>query len=107
MAMCYSDLSKPREAIGCLKRALVDNSSNTLIHSKIASLYHALGEPKSASVWERGIISIGSSEGELSLWVACVLRVHDMTCREECSRVRKKLHVPCKIPHWMCHCCSG
>lgn len=57
-------LHRFREAIECLKRALIGAPPNeTTINLKLAKLHHDLGEPNEAAAYHRRVVEICRTSG--------------------------------------------
>ena len=58
-------LPRPREAIECLKRALIGaDPMETTIHLRLAKLYHDLGEFAEAANYHRHVVELCMSASE-------------------------------------------
>lgn len=58
-AACYQELGRPREAIDCLKRALLSADENEInIHYKLAELYFAIEEPGEAVAYHQRVCEV-------------------------------------------------
>lgn len=62
-AACYEELGRPREAIECLKRALIATGPHdTSIHLKLAQFHNDLEEYSEAAKYHASVISICSND---------------------------------------------
>ncbi|KAJ3554079.1 hypothetical protein NM688_g3293 [Phlebia brevispora] len=62
--LCYEEMGRPREAIECLKRALIGaDPSETTIHMRLAKLYHEQGEYAEAAGYHQHNIDVGRAAG--------------------------------------------
>ncbi|KZT11024.1 TPR-like protein [Laetiporus sulphureus 93-53] len=57
--ICYEEMARPREAIQCLKRALIGaDPLETIIHLKLAKLYNDLDEFAEAAAYHRHVVEV-------------------------------------------------
>ncbi|KAI0769713.1 TPR-like protein [Trametes elegans] len=57
--MCYEEMGRPKEAVECLRRALIGaDPQETTIHLKLAKLHSDLGEFAEAAAYHRRIVEV-------------------------------------------------
>jgi anaphase-promoting complex subunit 8 len=62
--VCLTHITSPRDAIECLKRALIGaDPHETKINLQLAKLYHDLEEYAEASAYHRRIVEISIADG--------------------------------------------
>ncbi|KAI6046221.1 hypothetical protein EDC04DRAFT_3016435 [Pisolithus marmoratus] len=63
-ATCYEEIGRTRDAVECLKRALLSAGSQEITLSlKLAKLYEELEEPAEAAAYHKRVVEISRSEG--------------------------------------------
>ncbi|KII92586.1 hypothetical protein PLICRDRAFT_695920 [Plicaturopsis crispa FD-325 SS-3] len=61
--MCYEEIGRPREAIECLKRALLGADPHEVhINTKIAKLYNDLNEVAEAAAYHRRVVEVARAD---------------------------------------------
>ena len=64
LTSCAHGTHSTREAIECLKRALIGaDPSETLIHSRLAKLFHELGDYAEAASYHQHNVEVGRAAG--------------------------------------------
>ncbi|KAL4246021.1 hypothetical protein ABKN59_008839 [Abortiporus biennis] len=75
--MCYEQMGRLREAIECMKRALLGADSNeTIIHLRLAKLYNDLEDYKEAATYHQRVIDVCvAAQKPVTEWAKSVVYV--------------------------------
>ena len=77
LTSCAHDAHSTREAIECLKRALIGaDPSETLIHSRLARLFHELGDYAEAASYHQHNVDVGRAAGASRLIASTSISVY-------------------------------
>ncbi|KAJ7287468.1 hypothetical protein C8J57DRAFT_1283989 [Mycena rebaudengoi] len=64
VGMCYEEIGKLREAVECLKRALIPADSHEIsINLKLAEIYSTLQEPDESAAYHRRVVEVCQANG--------------------------------------------